>query len=37
MKDDKMTKLDWVKAILGALIITPVFYAMMVIILAMQP
>jgi hypothetical protein len=32
-----MSKLDWVKAILGALIAAPIMWAMMVIILAMQP
>ena len=32
-----MTKLDILKALLGALIITPVFYVFMVIMLAAQP
>lgn len=32
-----MSKLDWVKAILGALIAAPIIWATMVIILAMQP
>jgi hypothetical protein len=32
-----MNKMEWVKAILGALIAAPIMWAMMVIILAMQP
>jgi hypothetical protein len=32
-----MSKMEWVKAILGALIAAPIMWAMMVIILAMQP
>ena len=35
MHDDKMTKLDWLKAIVGALIAVPVMYAMMVIIMVL--
>ena len=30
-----MSKLDWIKAILGALIAAPIIWAMMVIILAL--
>ena len=32
-----MTKMEMFKALLGALIITPVFYAFMVVMLAAQP
>jgi hypothetical protein len=35
LDDSKMTKLDWVKAIVGALIAVPVMYAMMVIIMVL--
>ena len=37
IKENSMTKLDILKALLGAVLITPVFYAFMVIMLAMQP
>lgn len=32
---DKMTKLDWVKVVLGTLIAVPIWYAMMVIIMVL--
>ncbi len=35
LDDGKMTKLDWVKAIVGALVAVPVMYAMMVIIMVL--
>jgi hypothetical protein len=34
-QEDRMTKLDWFKAIVGALITVPVMYAMMVIIMVL--
>lgn len=33
--EDRMTKLDWFKAIAGALIAVPIMYAMMVIIMVL--
>ena len=35
MKDDKMTKLDWLKVVIGVLVFVPVWYAMMVIIMVL--
>jgi hypothetical protein len=35
LDDGKMTKLDWFKAIVGALVAVPVMYAMMVIIMVL--
>jgi hypothetical protein len=35
LDDGKMTKLDWFKAIVGALIAVPIMYAMMVIIMVL--
>jgi hypothetical protein len=35
LKEIVMTKLDWFKAILGALIAVPIMYAMMVIIMVL--
>ena len=32
-----MNKWEWIKAIVGVIIFVPVWYAMMVIIMAMQP
>jgi hypothetical protein len=32
-----MTKMEWFKTIVGVLVFVPVFYAFMVIMLAMQP
>lgn len=33
--EDHMTKLDWIKAIVGALIAVPIIYVYMVIIMAL--
>jgi hypothetical protein len=35
MKDAKMTKLDWVKTIVGVIVFVPIWYAMMVIIMVL--
>lgn len=35
LQDDKMTKLDWLKVIVGTLIAVPIWYAMMVIIMVL--
>jgi hypothetical protein len=34
-QEDRMTKLDWVKTILGVIVFVPVWYAMMVIIMVL--
>jgi hypothetical protein len=35
LDDDKMTKLDWVKTIVGVIVFVPIWYAMMVIIMVL--
>jgi hypothetical protein len=37
MQEEKMTPIDWLKAIGGALIAAPIIYGFMVVLLAMQP
>lgn len=36
-EDKVMSKLDWAKAVGGALIAVPIMYVLMVVLLAMQP